>query len=73
MLGFGDRIRAGLVRRLELRTGRPMSDFDAIGGRQASSRTERRSDDAQLPSLLVIHDREDKQIPFGMGKAIAAA
>ena len=73
MLGFGDRIRTGLMRRLERRTGRPMSDFDAVGRAQARSRTEPPLDDTQLPSMLVIHDREDKQIPFGMGKAIAAA
>ena len=73
MLGFGDRIRTGLMRRLELRTGRPMSDFDAVGRAQARFRTEPPLDGAHLPSMLVIHDREDKQIPFGMGKAIAAA
>ncbi|HEU5352883.1 MAG TPA: alpha/beta hydrolase [Actinocrinis sp.] len=73
MLGFGDRIRSGLMRRLELRTGRPMADFDAVGRAQSSFKAEPPLDDAQLPSLLVIHDREDKQIPFGMGKAIAAA
>src|SRR6185437_13030395 len=73
MLGFGDRVRTGLMRRLELRTGRPMSDFDAVGRATAVSRAEPPLDDAHLPSLLVIHDRADKQIPFGMGKAIAAA
>lgn len=73
MLGFGDRIRTGLMRRLELRTGRPMAEFDAVGRATAVARAEPPLDEAQLPSLLVIHDREDKQIPFGMGKAIAAA
>lgn len=66
MAGFGDRIRAGLGRRLERRTGRPMSDFDAVG-RAAAAR------DVALPPLLVIHDRQDRQIPFSQGKAIAAA
>lgn len=65
-LGFGDRIRTGLARRLEQRTGRPMSDFNAVG--RASAVTDR-----ALPPLLVIHDQQDRQIPFGMGKAIAAA
>lgn len=71
--GFGDRIRTGLMRRLELRTGQPMSAFDAVGRARARFQAEPPLDDAQSPPLLVIHDREDKQIPFGMGKAIAAA
>jgi len=72
MLGFGDRIRIGLMRRLELRTGRPMSDFDAVGRAQALSNAEPPNDEP-MPPMLVIHDREDKQIPYSMGKAIAAA
>jgi pimeloyl-ACP methyl ester carboxylesterase len=50
-----------------------MADFDAVGRAKARTRSEPPLDEAQLPPLLVIHDREDKQIPFGMGKAIAAA
>jgi pimeloyl-ACP methyl ester carboxylesterase len=66
MLGFGDRIRVGLTRRLEQRSGRSMSDFDAVG--RARDVTDR-----ALPPMLVIHDQQDRQIPYSMGKAIAAA
>ena len=50
------------MRRLELRTGRPIGDF-AMARRAAGA--------AGLPSLLVVHDHDDKQIPFGQGLAIA--
>ncbi len=75
MLGFGDRIRTGLAARLEQRTGRSMADFNAVGRARATAATAAATStsDRSLPPLLVIHDQQDKQIPFGMGKAIAAA
>ena len=62
LFGFGERIRSGLMRRLELRTGRPIGHF---------SMARRAAETAGLPPLLVVHDREDKQIPLGQGRAIA--
>lgn len=62
MFGFGERIRSGLMRRLERRTGRPIGDF---------SMARRAAGVAGLPPLLVVHDHEDKQIPLGQGRAIA--
>jgi len=75
-LGFGDRIRAGLLRRLEQRTGRPMAEFDAVTRAAAAARARSESadeDTAATPSLLVIHDHRDSVIPHTQGKAIAAA
>lgn len=65
-LGFGERVRSGLMRRLESRTGLPMTYFDAVS---------RARDDVSdvRPPLLVVHDQEDKQIPYAMGTAIAMA
>lgn len=62
LFGFGERIRSGLMHRLELRTGRPVGDF---------SMARRAVGVAGLPPLLVVHDHADKQIPFGQGRAIA--
>lgn len=62
MFGFGERIRSGLMRRLELRTGRPIAHF---------SMARRAVGVAGLPPLLVVHDHEDKQIPIGQGQAVA--
>lgn len=78
-LGFGDHVRSGLIRRLEARTGRPMAYFDAVSRARAAaealggSRDGVGDDETGLPPLLVVHDHEDKQIPYAMGKAIAAA
>ena len=62
LFGFGEQIRSRLMHRLELRTGRPIGDF---------SMARRAVGLAGLPPLLVVHDHEDKQIPFGQGRAIA--
>ena len=83
-LGFGDRILAGLERRLERLAGRPMSDFDAVSRTreavEAATAAESASDAADeypypgtLPSLLVVHDRRDAVIPYSQGAALAAA
>ena len=76
-LGFGDRIRSGLIRRLERRVGRPLADFDAVSRARelAQSRVGTSDDvgDVGVPSLLVVHDREDRQVPYAAGKAIAGA
>ena len=73
-LGFGDRIRTGLLRRLERRVGRPMTDFDAVTRARTAAESRDAAGDADpAPPLLVVHDREDKEIPYGLGRAIAAA
>ncbi len=63
--GFGEKIRNGFLRRLELRVGRRMLDF--------SVPSRARTHPTPLPSLLVVHDREDKQTHYADGEAIAAA
>jgi pimeloyl-ACP methyl ester carboxylesterase len=52
-LGFGERIRTGFIKRLERRVGRSMEDFSLP--HRARTRTD-------LPPLLVIHDRQDKEV-----------
>lgn len=52
-LGFGERIRTGFLRRLEKRIGRSMEDFSLP--HRARTRT-------GLPPLLVVHDRQDKEV-----------
>lgn len=74
--GFGDRIRTGLIHRLERRTGRSMADFDAVAraGAAVCARVDAADGDVTaLPSLLVIHDHRDGVIPYSQGKAIATA
>jgi pimeloyl-ACP methyl ester carboxylesterase len=75
-LGFGDRIHTGVLRRLERRTGRPMSDFDAVtrAGAAAEARSAAADEDTEAaPPLLVIHDHRDGVIPHSQGSAIATA
>jgi pimeloyl-ACP methyl ester carboxylesterase len=75
-LGFGDRIRSGLMRRLERRVGRPMSEFDAVAHARAAAEARSGSGDEDAvmpPPLLVVHDRRDNVIPYSQGTAIAAA
>lgn len=77
-LGFGDRVHSGLMRRLERRVGRPMTDFDAVSRARAAAEARAESGhdadgDDGLPPLLVVHDHEDRKIPYSMGKAIATA
>jgi pimeloyl-ACP methyl ester carboxylesterase len=64
VLGFGERIRARLVERVERRNGRPMSDLDIV------ARATARSD---LPPLLVVHDRDDQVVDLADAEAITKA
>lgn len=76
MLGFGDRVRSGLIRRLERRSGRPMADYDAVSRARAAAEALRESGDDHergAPPLLVVHDHEDRKIPYRLGEAIASA
>ena len=62
ILGFGGRIEAGLIARLEQRVGRSLADFDVLALAK------------KLPvPLLVIHDRQDKETRFTDGVAITEA
>jgi len=63
-LNFGDRIRTGFLRRLEQRIGRRMGEFDI------PTRAAERQD---LPPLLVVHDRQDKEVRHTDGAALVAA
>lgn len=65
-LGFGERIRTGLLRDLERLVGQPLSAFD-VPSRVA------RTPGSQLPPLLVVHDRDDKEARYADATAIAAA
>jgi hypothetical protein len=62
-LGFGERVRARLVARLERRVGVPMADFDvpAVAAR------------VPTPPLLLVHDREDAETAWSDSAAIARA
>jgi pimeloyl-ACP methyl ester carboxylesterase len=60
-LGFGERIRTRLVRRVERRVGMPMSAFDVPA---MSSR-------AATPPLLLVHDRQDAETGWSDSAAIA--
>ena len=63
-LGIGEAVGGRFIRRMETLVGRSMSDFD-IAGR--AGRT------ADLPPLLVLHDRDDRVSRPGDGAALAAA
>jgi pimeloyl-ACP methyl ester carboxylesterase len=60
-LGFGERIRTRLVRRVERRVGLPLSAFDvpAMASRTAT------------PPLLLVHDRQDAETGWSDSAAIA--
>ena len=62
ILGVGDRVRAGMVARLERRIGRSLRDFDAV----------RLAPRLALP-LLVVHDHGDKETRFSDSEALVAA
>lgn len=63
LLGFGKRIRSRLQRHIENRVGLPMAAFDLP----------KMARETQHVSLLVIHDRDDREIPWADGQAIADA
>jgi pimeloyl-ACP methyl ester carboxylesterase len=62
-LGFGERTRTRLVRRVEHRVGLPMAAFDvpAMAARAAT------------PPLLLVHDRQDGETGWSDSAAIARA
>jgi pimeloyl-ACP methyl ester carboxylesterase len=63
LLGFGNRTRTRLQRRIEHRVGLPMAYFNVP----------RMARDMRSPPLLVIHDREDRETAWSDGASIAAA
>ena len=62
-LGFGERVRARMVRRIERRVGLPLSAFSvpALAGTMAT------------PPLLLVHDRQDAETGWSDSQAIARA
>ncbi|MEU8355442.1 alpha/beta fold hydrolase [Nonomuraea sp. NPDC048882] len=64
VLGLGERVRAGLLERVERRNGRPLSDLD-LAARAATM--------SELPPLLVVHDRDDQVVDLGGAEAITKA
>lgn len=62
-LGFGERIRSRMVRRVEARVGLPMDYFDVpeMAGQVA------------VPPVLVMHDVADRETRYADGEAIAEA
>ena len=61
-LGIDDDVRARVKERVERRLGVPMEQMQTFAIAPAM----------QIP-LLVIHDEDDKEVPFSVGKAIAEA
>jgi pimeloyl-ACP methyl ester carboxylesterase len=64
VLGLGPRTERRFRRRLELAAERSMTEFDLPA---------RAVEAEKLPPLLVIHDRDDREVPCAHGRAIAAA
>jgi predicted alpha/beta hydrolase family esterase len=62
-LGFSERTRVGLLRRLEAMVGRPMADFDLLA----------MPDRAPLPPTLVVHDRDDREISYDEAERLVAS
>jgi pimeloyl-ACP methyl ester carboxylesterase len=62
ILGVGERVRVGMIARLERRVERPLADFDVL----------RIGPHLNTP-LLLIHDRGDRETRFSDSEAIAAA
>jgi pimeloyl-ACP methyl ester carboxylesterase len=62
-LGFGERVRARMVRRFERRLGVPMSHFELTGmARQMTP-----------PPVLVVHDRDDRETAWSSGRDLSRA
>jgi pimeloyl-ACP methyl ester carboxylesterase len=61
-VGFGERTRTRMLARMERQAGRPLADYDVIG---LSRRVE-------VPPTLVVHDRNDKEVPYDDGAQLAA-
>jgi pimeloyl-ACP methyl ester carboxylesterase len=64
--GFSEGVRRRFVKRLSRRVGRPMADFDVLA-------RARETEVAPLPPMLVIHDRDDREVRWADGQALAAA
>jgi pimeloyl-ACP methyl ester carboxylesterase len=61
--GFGERVRARMVRRFERRFGVPMSYFELTGmARQMTP-----------PPVLVVHDRDDRETAWSGGRDLSRA
>lgn len=65
-LGFSEGVRRKFLHRLEKRVGRPMTDFDVLA-------RARETEVAALPPMLILHDRNDREVRFTDGQALAAA
>ena len=63
-VGLGERSRAAMVGRAERRVGLPMRALNLL---------ELVADEASLPPLLVVHDRDDHEAPVGGGIGLANA
>ncbi len=63
VLGISARVMAAFRAAVERRFERAWSDFDIQNLPQA----------AAVPPLLLVHDREDAEVPFADGEALAAA
>jgi hypothetical protein len=61
-LGFGERIRTRMVARIERRFAQPMSHFSIAG---------RLGDLDSPPSLLIVHDQDDRETPWTGSAALA--
>ena len=61
MLGYGERTKRRFLDRLEHLAGRPLSDF----GLTTLSGT--------APPTLIVHDRDDKEVPYTDGAGLAEA
>jgi pimeloyl-ACP methyl ester carboxylesterase len=62
-LGIGETVRTGIIDRIERMVGRPAADFDVPSRLPAAHR---------LPPMLLVHDRDDKEVRDGDGPGIAA-
>ncbi|HEY8474268.1 MAG TPA: alpha/beta hydrolase [Natronosporangium sp.] len=67
-LRLGRRGFANLLRRIERLGGRDLADFDGPGRAAAITRS-----GGELPPLLVIHDRYDREVGYSDGQAYAEA
>jgi pimeloyl-ACP methyl ester carboxylesterase len=62
-LGIGETVRAGIIDRIERMVGRPAADFDVPARLPAAH---------GLPPMLLVHDRDDKEVRYGDAPGIAA-
>ncbi|BCJ35171.1 hypothetical protein Athai_26740 [Actinocatenispora thailandica] len=60
-IGAGSRVEAALRRRLTTLAGRPLADFDVAAA----------SAPPHCPPMLVVHDRQDREVPFEQGRRLA--